>query len=85
MSTTTIRIDQRTHAVLAELAREQQTTITAVIDQAGTISKIVSGGSAPGSRGPQEDPMAWAEYQTEVRSMDATLMDGLEDEPPWQQ
>ena len=29
----------------------------------------------------QADPEAWADYQAETRSMDGTLMDGLEDDP----
>ena len=29
----------------------------------------------------QEDPAAWADYQAEIRSMEGTLMDGLEDDP----
>ena len=27
------------------------------------------------------DPEAWADYQAEIRSMEGTLMDGLEDDP----
>jgi len=30
------------------------------------------------------DPAAWADYQDEIRSMEGTLMDGLEDDP-WEE
>lgn len=30
------------------------------------------------------DPEAWAEILEERREWDCTLMDGLEDEPPWE-
>jgi hypothetical protein len=29
----------------------------------------------------QADPAAWEDYQAELRSMEGTLMDGLEDDP----
>lgn len=31
----------------------------------------------------REDPEAWAEVLRERAEWDCTLMDGLEDEPPW--
>jgi len=33
----------------------------------------------------RRDPAAWAEELEEQRLWDRTLMDGLEDEPPWPQ
>jgi hypothetical protein len=32
----------------------------------------------------RRDPVAWAEELEEQRLWDKTLMDGLEDEPPWE-
>lgn len=29
----------------------------------------------------QADPVAWADYRAELKSMEGTLMDGLEDDP----
>ena len=68
MSTTTIRIDQRTHAVLAALAREQQTTITAVIDQAAAISKIASGGNACARKSRTSREIPWRGRNIRLRS-----------------
>ncbi len=31
----------------------------------------------------RDDPAAWADYKQEVAAWDAILMDGLEDEPPF--
>ena len=31
-----------------------------------------------------DDPVAWAEELAERRLWDTTLMDGLEDDPPWE-
>lgn len=86
MSTTTIRIDQRTHTVLAELAEKQHTTIMAVLARAvRDLENRLWWQEVHASYAQlKADPVAWQDYQDECKVWEATLMDGLEDEPPWE-
>lgn len=79
MSTTTIRISEKTHQKLTKLARESGTLMTDLVEQAvelyrrQRILQVANEGYAALRR----DPEAWAEVQAERAVFDGTLADGL--------
>ncbi len=81
MESRTIRINQKTHAMVRELAEQAETTMTAIVEsavqeyRAAQFWKEVNAGYAA----LKADPEAWAEYQEEIGAWDCTLADGLED------
>jgi predicted transcriptional regulator len=83
MSTVTIRIADETHATLRQLAREQGRTIAQVANEAidqYAREQFLAGLNEDYAR-LQADPAAWADWQAELKSLEGTLMDGLEDDP----
>jgi predicted transcriptional regulator len=93
MATTSIRIDRTTHQRLQELAERQHSSPDAVINELIDLyeeqefrkveeqefRKAVVEGYAR----LRQDPEAWEEYKREFEAWDVTLMDGLENEPPY--
>ena len=84
MDTTTIRVPTRTHVRLRRLAAEQARPIGAVIDAMldDHDRRQFFAGLAEDFERLWSDPAAAADYKAEVAAWDATLTDGLADEPP---
>jgi hypothetical protein len=83
MATTTVRIDETTHAILRELARDMNVSMREVLAQAVEAfrrTRFLDEANAAYAR-LRADPQAWAEELEERRLWDNTLMDGLEDDP----
>ena len=78
---TTVRIDDRSKALLKELAAAQQKTqqqiLAEAIDKAWR-QQILDAINADFAR-LRADKEAWADYQEEMKAWDCTLSDGLED------
>jgi hypothetical protein len=84
-ATVTIRVDQRTHDLLVQLARERHTNVAAVAREAldhyrrdrffaqvrADLIQLMA------------NPAEWDDYQAEFASMDDTLKDGSDD-LPWE-
>jgi len=86
-STTTIRVSLQVREQLAELAKAEGKPIGQFIQ--GLVAEHEKQQFfkqlAEDFRRLQSDPEAWADYQNEMAEWDTTLMDGLEDEPPWEE
>lgn len=86
MATMTLKISSETHAVLAELAAEDKQAmgeVVAAMTERERRRRFLEGANEDLER-LRADPAAWADYQAEIRSMEGTLMDGLEDNP-WEE
>jgi len=87
MTTTTIRVSTSVQEKLAELAKAEGKPIGKFIQ--GLVAEHEKQqffkGLAEDFRRLRSDPEAWADYQREIALWDTTLMDGLEDEPPWEE
>jgi hypothetical protein len=80
MSTTTIRVSEKTHRTLSMLARQAEASMAEIVDRAIELyrrQRILDEGNA-GYAALRQDPVAWAELQAERAVWDATLSDGLE-------
>ena len=82
-TTTTIRVPTSTHARLRRLADEQARSIGEVIDALldDDEKRRLFAGLAEDFERLRADPVAWADYEAEVIVWEATLGDGLGDEP----
>ena len=81
----TIRVREKTHAALREVSEERGVPITQLIEELTERlqrEEFFRKGNEAYAR-LREDPEAWAELLAERAEWDCTLMDGLEDEPPW--
>jgi hypothetical protein len=83
VSSVTVKIPAEAHAKLAKLAAEQERSMGELL--ADLIEReprraFLEGANEDFAR-LRSDPEASADYQAEVRSMEGTLMDGLEDYP----
>jgi predicted transcriptional regulator len=82
---TTVRVDNRVHAKLLELAAEEQRPIGQVIEDAidqYRRAKFWQGLQQDYAR-LRADPDAWQAYQDEVALWDTAAGDGLEREEPY--
>lgn len=82
---TTIRVDDKAHATLLELAQEEHRPIRQVVEDAiehYRREKFWKGVHEDYER-LRADPVAWKEYQDEIRLLEGGSMDGLENEPPY--
>lgn len=80
---TTIKVDRALRDRLNAAAREQGMTPARLLDillAEYERQRWVEGAVAEMNAAP---PEVWADYLREVESMDDSLMDGLEDEPPY--
>jgi len=77
-----IRVSEQTHESLKRLAKEQHTSITALVESATELldRKAFFQAMNHGLADLKRDPKAWAEYKSEVASLDGALQDGLADE-----
>lgn len=83
MASTTVKLSIEARAALAELAADQgkaMSDLLAELIERERRRRFLEGLNADFAR-LLEDPVAWADYQAESRSMEGTLMDGLEDDP----
>lgn len=81
----TVRVDNKLHDKLRELAKAEQRPIGQVIQEAiqrYEREKFWHGVHEDFAR-LQADPIAWHDYQDEVMAWDATAGDGLENEEPY--
>jgi predicted transcriptional regulator len=81
MGSTTIRVSDKTHRVLQELAATIGAPMSDVVDQALELYRrqrmFVQANAAYAAL--RADPIASAEWDAEIAVWDATLTDGLED------
>jgi len=82
---TTVRIDERVAAKLRDLASEEHRPIGQVIrDAVDQYQKEKFWREVEASVARlRADPVAWQEYQEEIRFYEGGSMDGLEDEEPY--
>ena len=79
----TIRVSRSTHELLRDLADKSNATITAMVDEAvGDLQrkKFWADFNAK-CEALQAEPEAWADLRHEDAAWEATLADGLEEEP----
>lgn len=79
MSTTTIRVSEKTHRTLTKLAREAGTPMSDLVEHAIELyrrQRILAEANAAYAA-LRSDPEAWAEVQAERELLEATLGDGL--------
>ncbi len=81
MRSTTIRVSEKTHRVLQELASDIGAPMSDVVDHALELYRrqrmFVRANTAYAAL--RADPIASAEWDAEIAAWDATLADGLED------
>jgi predicted transcriptional regulator len=81
----TIRVPQATHEQLRRLAASRKQPIGEVV--AAAVERLEEeefwNEMETAFEQFRADPEAWAEYMAEHREWDVTLLDGLEDEPPY--
>lgn len=85
MASTMIRVDEKTHKSLKEMANEEHTSVGQIVADMTKRRKREAFWKAmhESYERLRADPEAWKSYQDDIRAWDATLMDGLEDEPEW--
>ena len=83
MESQTIRVSKITRDILRDLAAKAQTTMAAIAEEAVKEyeQKKFWENYYAGYNALRADPVAWAEYQDEMRPWDTTLADGLGDWP----
>jgi len=82
MSTTTIRVSEKTRDTLHALARDVGAPMAEVVEQAIELyrrQRFIDAINA-GYAALRDDRQAWAEVEAERAEWDGTLADGLEDE-----
>jgi hypothetical protein len=86
MATTSIRIDRATHERLRQIAEKEHSTLSGVITELLDRYEQEEFRRAvhEGFRRLREDPAEWEAYKKMVEPWEATLLDGLEDEPPFE-
>lgn len=83
MVSTNVKLPLPAHGHLAKFAREDRrpmSEILAELIEQERRRRFLEGANEDFAR-LRADPAAWADYQAELRSMDGTLMDGLETDP----
>jgi hypothetical protein len=85
MSAPNVRISDSSHQSLKDLAAQTGQTMVEVLDKAldAYRRKLFFDRLNAGYAELRADPKAWAEYQSELKDWDATLMDGLERDEHW--
>ena len=83
MAATTVRVSEETREKLRELAHDEKESMQTVLSKAVESyrrQRFWDQHNAAYAR-LREDPEAWAEELAERKLWEATLMDGLEDDP----
>jgi len=85
MSAPTIQISDASHRVLQDLVQHTGQTPTEVLDKAldAYRRKVFIDEVNAGYAALRADPVAWAEVEEERRSMQGSLMDGLDPDECW--
>lgn len=85
-STTSIRVSRETHERLKEIAEKEHRALGDMIDRLVDEYKQQAFRRAvhESFRGLREDPAEREAYLKDMSAWDVTLMDGLEDEPPYE-
>jgi predicted CopG family antitoxin len=85
MSTTSIRVTRETHEKLKEMAEKEHLALGDLIDRLVDEYKQQAFRRAVHESflGLREDPTEREAYLKDMAAWDVTLMDGLEDEPPF--
>ena len=85
MPSTVVRISQRSHRRLRELAQKDKVPMQRVIDKAleNYERKRWFEDSDKAYQALRSDPEAWKQYQAELAEWDCTLMDGLDPNEVW--
>ena len=83
MESQTIRVSKATRDILRDLAAKAQTTMAAIAEEAVREyeRKKFWENYYAGYNALRADPIAWAEYQDEIKLWGTTSADGLEDWP----
>jgi hypothetical protein len=83
MESQTIRVSKATRDILRDLAAKAQTTMAAIAEEAVKEyeQKKFWENYYAGYSALRADPVAWADYQDEMKLWETTLADGLEDWP----
>jgi hypothetical protein len=82
MATVMVRVNEKSHRVLRQIAKSEKASMTEVIDEAVEQlrrRKLLEGASADYAA-LKKDKKAWREELRERKAWDATLLDGLEDD-----
>ncbi|MDP9369355.1 MAG: toxin-antitoxin system protein [Chloroflexota bacterium] len=83
MAMTTVKISTETRDKLAALAaarkRPMSEVLAEIVERERRRAFLEEANAAYARL--RAEPEAWADYQAEIRSMEGTLMDGLEDDP----
>ena len=82
MATVTVKLPSGAHAELAKIATADKRSMGEVLAELieRERRRLFDEADAAYAR-LRADPAAWADYQAELRSLDGSLMDGLEDDP----
>ena len=83
MVSTTVKLSRDAHGVLASIATERgqpMSELLAELIEAERRRSLFDAADAAYLR-LRSDPIAWADYQAEIRELEGTLMDGLVDDP----
>lgn len=82
---TTVRVDDRMHAILRGLAEDEHRSIGQVIEAAVTQyqKETFWRGVQDDFARLRSDPAAWQDYQDETALFEGASMDGLEHEAPY--
>lgn len=85
MASTSIRISSDVRDKIKAAADKQQKSINDMVDEMVELWEREEFRAAmrKSFEALREDPVAWKEYMDEMAAWDVTLMDGLEDEPPF--
>jgi hypothetical protein len=85
-TTTPVRIGSEAHEAARQLAAETGRSVRDIIERSVLAYQghwIIEQTNRAAERMQREDPQAWGDYQAEAKLWEATLMDGLHDEPPY--
>jgi predicted transcriptional regulator len=85
MSDVSVHVDQKSCEVLRNLSERTGRTIKDILDQAieEYRRKVFLEAVNAGYAALRADPVAWAEFEAERRSMQGSLMDGLDPTERW--
>jgi hypothetical protein len=85
MPTSTIRISEKSHQTLRELAKQSGESTQASLDRAieQYRRRLFMEAANAEYAALRADPEAWAEYQKELALRDSTLMEGLDPNEQW--
>ena len=85
MATTVVRVEERTHLVLREWAKERNTSVSQIVRdlvEQAEADRFWQTMRMDYAR-LQEDPAAWEEYLAEAAMLEGGSMDGLAEEEPY--